>query len=117
VIKVDKDPTPLPPTTLRIFSVIGPVLSELVTEIQRSFDYYRSRYKFEGVENVVLCGGTSKFKNIDVFLSSELKVKCEIANPFKAINTAKLQGVSAEELADLAPMAMVVAGLALREVS
>ena len=117
VIKVEKDPTPLPPTTMRIFSVIGPVLSELVTEIQRSFDYYRSRYKFEGVENVVLCGGTSKFKNIDVFLSNELKVKCELANPFKSINTAKLQGVTAEELADLAPMAMVVAGLALREVS
>jgi type IV pilus assembly protein PilM len=102
---------------MRIFTVIGPVLQELVNEVQRSFDYYRSRYKGETVDLVVLSGGTAKLKNIDAFLSKELKVRCEIANPFKRISLAKVPGLSAEELQELAPMAMGVVGLALREVS
>jgi type IV pilus assembly protein PilM len=117
VVKVESDPTPLAPTSMRIFGVITPVLAELVTEVTRSFDYYRSRYKFEGVENVVLCGGTARLKNIDVFLSKELKVNCQIANPFKNLGTSKLQNQTAEDLAAVAPAAMVVTGLALREVS
>ena len=116
IIKVEKDPTPLPPTTMRIFTVIGPVLSELVTEIQRSFDYYRSRYKGETVDLVILAGGTAKFKNIDAYLAGELGVRCQVANPFSRISTQGVPGLSPEELADLAPMMMVVTGLALREV-
>jgi type IV pilus assembly protein PilM len=116
-IRVDNESAPLPPTTMRIFTVIGPVLQELVNEVQRSFDYYRSRYKGETVDVVVLSGGTAKLKNIDAFLSKELKVRCEIANPFKRISLAKVPGLSAEELLELAPIAMGVVGLALREVS
>jgi type IV pilus assembly protein PilM len=116
-IRVDNESAPLPPTTMRIFTVIGPVLQELVNEVQRSFDYYRSRYKGETVDLVVLSGGTAKLKNIDAILSKELKVRCEIANPFRRISLAKVPGLSAEELQELAPMAMGVVGLALREVS
>lgn len=116
VVKVDSDPTPLAPTSLRIFGVIAPVLSELVTEVTRSFDFYKSRYKFEGVQNVVLCGGTAQLKNIDAFLSKELKVPCHVANPFKNLGMSKLQGQSPDDLAEIATSAMVVTGLALREV-
>ncbi|HEY4002130.1 MAG TPA: type IV pilus assembly protein PilM, partial [Candidatus Xenobia bacterium] len=56
VIRVEKDTAPVAPTTMRIFNVINPVLGELVTEIQRSFDYYRSRYRGESVDLVILSG-------------------------------------------------------------
>ena len=114
VIRVEKDATPVAPTTMRIFNVIIPVLTELVTEIQRSFDYYRNRYKGESVDLVVLSGGTAKFKNIDVFISNELSIDCQIANPFRNISIQNVQGISPAELEALAPMAMVVTGLALR---
>ena len=48
------------------------MLTELVTEILRSFDYYRSRYRGEQVELVILSGGTARFKNIDIHIANEL---------------------------------------------
>jgi type IV pilus assembly protein PilM len=116
VIKVDTDPNPLPPTAMRIFNVIDPVLNELVTELQRSFDYYRSRYRGETIEAVILSGGTARFKNLDAYLSSKLGVRCEVANPFRRMQITRAQEASTESLADLAPMAAVVIGLALYEV-
>ncbi len=115
VIRVENNADPVPPTTMRIFNLIVPVLTELVTEIQRSFDYYRSRYKDGAISLVVLSGGSAKFKNIEQFLSNELGVKCEIANPFRGISAQNVPGLSQGDLPDVAPAAMVSLGLALRE--
>jgi type IV pilus assembly protein PilM len=100
---------------MRIFNVILPVLSDLVTEIQRSFDYYRSRYRGETVDQVILSGGTAKFKNIDQYMTNEMGIPCEVANPFKHIDISDVQGFSPEDLQAAAPSLMVLTGLALRE--
>lgn len=115
VIRVEKDTTPVAPTTMRIFNVIIPVLQELVTEIQRSFDYYRSRYRGESVDLIVLSGGTARFKNIDLYVAGELGVSCEIANPFRNIDVSDVPGYSQEQLKEIAPSLVVVIGLALRQ--
>ena len=113
-IRVENDATPVAPTTMRIFNVVIPVLTELVTEIQRSFDYYRSRYQNESVDLVILTGGTSRFKNIEIYMSNELGVECQIANPFRGMSLQDVKGASPQTIEDMAPMAMVVMGLALR---
>ncbi|NDD27284.1 MAG: type IV pilus assembly protein PilM [Proteobacteria bacterium] len=115
VIRVEKDATPVAPTTMRIYNVISPVLSELITEVQRSFDYYRSRYRGESVDVIYLSGGTARFKNIDAYIYNELGIQCHIANPFKNISVSGVSGMSAEEIQEMAPSLMVVVGLALRE--
>lgn len=115
-IRVEKDATPVAPTTMRIFNVIVPVLAELVTEIQRSFDYYRSRYQSEAVEHIVLCGGTSRFKNIDTYISGEVGLPCRIANPLRNMNLSNIPGYTPEALQELAPSLMVSLGLCLRNV-
>jgi len=116
VIRVEKDATPVAPTTMRIFNVIIPVLTELITEIQRSFDYYRSRYRGESVDLVILSGGTAKFKNIDVYISSELGVQCQAANPLKYVSCNSVPGYTPEELQELSPSLMVIIGLAMRSI-
>lgn len=116
VIRTETNSDPVPPTTMRIFNLIVPVLQELVTEVQRSFDYYKSRYK-EAVDLVVLSGGTANFKNIDSYLSSELGVSCQLADPMRRLSVGKNSNLSSSELAEVAPAAMVVLGLALREVN
>ena len=113
-IRVENDATPVAPTTMRIFNVVIPVLTELITEVQRSFDYYRSRYQNETVDLVILTGGTARFKNIEVYMSNELGVECQIANPFRGMSLQDVKGTSAQDIEDMAPMAMVVMGLALR---
>lgn len=114
VVRVENDPTPVAPSTMRIFNVIVPVLGELVKDIQRSFDYYRSREQAESVDLVILSGGTAMMKNIDVYLANELSIECQIANPFRSASISGVQGIAADDLEALAPMAMVVTGLALR---
>ena len=100
---------------MRIYNVIIPVLTELITEIQRSFDYYRSRYRGESVDQIFLSGGTARFKNIDAYIYSELGIQCQIANPFKKVSLSGVSGMSAEEIQEHAPALTVVVGLALRE--
>ncbi len=113
VIRVEKDATPVAPTTMRIFNVIIPVLTELITEIQRSFDYYRARYRGESIELVVLSGGTAKFRNIDDYMSNELGIQCKIANPFNRVDISNVPGYSPELLQELAPSLMVTMGICL----
>ena len=115
VIRVEKDATPVAPTTMRIYNVIIPVLTDLITEIQRSFDYYRSRYRPESVDAIFLSGGTARFKNIEAYIYNELGIQCQIANPFKNVSLSGVSGMSVEEIQELAPSLMVVMGLALRE--
>lgn len=116
VIRVEKDATPVAPTTMRIFNVIIPVISDLVTEIQRSFDFYRARYRGESVDLILLSGGTARFKNIDAYISNELGVPCQIADPFKNVDISDVPGFTQEELREVAPTLMVVIGLALRQI-
>lgn len=114
-IRVGDDSTPVAPTAMRVFKIIVPVLNDLVRDIQLSFDYYRSKEKAESVDLVVLSGGTARMKNIDVYLANELSIECQIANPFRSASIENVQGIEADDLEALAPMAMVVAGLALRK--
>ena len=112
VIKIDSSEDEAP-ATQKIFNLVEPVLKELVTEVQRSIDYYRSRYKDGAIDFIVLSGGTAAFKNIDTYLSKEFKVKCVVADPFSGMDVSKVKGITKSELRDLAPGAMVVLGLAL----
>lgn len=113
-IRIEKDGTPVAPTTMRIFNVILPVLTELVTEIQRSFDYYRSRYKGETVDMIYLAGGTANFKNLDRYLSGELGVRVEVFDPLRKVGLTGETRLSSEEMEGLAPALSVVVGLAAR---
>lgn len=116
VIRVAKDAAPVAPTTMRIFNVIVPVLVELITEIQRSFDYYKKRYQDESIGYIALSGGTALFKNIDAYISNELGITCGVLNPFKKIDISKVPGVSPDMLQELAPSLTIAVGLGLRNI-
>ena len=91
-------------------------MSQLVTEIRRSFDYYMRQFKDGSIDYILLSGGSSKFKNIDAYISNELDIKCSVMNPFNKIDISKVQGYDAATLSDLAPSLTVALGLALRSV-
>lgn len=111
-IRIEKDSTPVAPTTMRMFNTILPVLTELVTEIQRSFDFYRSRYKGESVDVIYLSGGTARFKNLDRYLAGELSLHVELFNPFAKVKGGGIPGFSSEESEEIAQSVSVVLGLA-----
>lgn len=112
MVRIEKDAAPVAPTTMRIFNIILPVLTELVTEIQRSFDFYRSRYRGESVDVIYIGGGTAKFKNIDRYLAGELGLRVELFNPLAKFAKSGIQGMGPEELDESAQSLAVVLGLA-----
>lgn len=100
-------------TNSMINQAIAPVLIELATEIRRSIDYYTSRYQ-NMPEQVFLCGGTAKMRDLDVFLSNELGIPVHVGNPMAHFNV-NLPKYSPQYLSEVAPLFPVSIGLAVRD--
>ena len=106
------------------------VLTDFTEQIKKRIDYYQSHASHEhlppdgkGIEKVLLCGGGANLKGLDKFLSSELKIPVELANPWINILPAssadrpeaqkKVSGLPFEESLSFT----TALGLALRGVS
>lgn len=79
-------PAPVPvgdDVKTQVFAAMAPVLSELVTELRRSLEYYRGRSVDGVIDEILLCGGSAVIKNLDQFLASELGIPTRVADPFQ----------------------------------
>ncbi|WP_455377905.1 type IV pilus assembly protein PilM [Petrachloros mirabilis] len=96
-------------------SVIESVNAEVASEIARTIDYFRSTVSDGEVQQVLLCGGGAQIFGLEQQLRDRMQAVVEVANPFAQIDTA---GVDFDQfsLEELAPMAAVGVGLALRSV-
>ncbi len=99
-------------TVSHLHDAILPVVNSIFTEVRRSLDYYQTRSRGQTITKVVLSGGTAKLRNLAPFLSEELGLPVELANPFATLKTEA--AVQKEYLSDLAPIMAVAVGLALR---
>ncbi len=62
----------------KIAEAITSVLTELINEVVKTLNFYKSQHSTEMTfHNVLLCGGLSKIKNIDKFFENSLSVKVE----------------------------------------
>jgi type IV pilus assembly protein PilM len=102
------------PQTMQVFAAMAPVLGELLQELQRSLDYYRGRSPDGRVDEVLLCGGSSRLRNLDQFLAAELRLPVRVADPFQNA-PAIAKNVSAEYLQQVGPSFAVAVGLAARD--
>jgi type IV pilus assembly protein PilM len=59
--------SPVDPRKVEVFRAIYPLLEELVSEIRRSIEYFRSRHMDADVQTIVLCGGGAIMPNLDQF--------------------------------------------------
>jgi type IV pilus assembly protein PilM len=64
-----------------VSEVVRTIVEELVGEIRRSFDYYKAQHRESQIDKLIITGGTSKLKNIDVFMANELGYEVEIGDP------------------------------------
>jgi type IV pilus assembly protein PilM len=97
-----------------VLTVLRRITDEVVAEIQRSFEFYLASAGEEPVERLYLSGGSSRIKGLCEALASRLKLSVELLNPFRRIAISeKLFDV--DYVYDIAPMAAVAAGLALRQ--
>lgn len=96
-----------------VTTVVDGVNAEVASEIGRTIDYFRSTVLDADVQQVLLCGGGAQIKGLLTQLKDRMQVAAEIANPFGEIDTSG-SGFDRNALAELAPLAAVGVGLALR---
>jgi len=97
----------------QISSAMSSVTEDIVAEIQRSFEFFRSTTGSEKVSRVLVSGGCARIGNFTSVLSERLEIPVEVANPFKnvKIDTKKFDSTIIE---DSAPLCAVAVGLAIR---
>ncbi len=95
--------------------VIESVNAEVASEIARTIDYFKSTVTEGDVHQVLLCGGGAQIAGLVKQLRDRMQAVVEVANPFAEVDTSGSDFDQAT-LAELAPMASVGVGLALRSV-
>jgi type IV pilus assembly protein PilM len=98
----------------RIFESMAPELAEMVRQIRQTLDYYNARASDTGISKVLVFGGTARLPHFDLFLTNELGVTTELADPFQRIQTSAGEGAD-PELKALAPMLTIAVGMGIRD--
>jgi len=98
-----------------VTGVIDSVNAEVASEIARTVDYFKSTMSDAEVQHVVLCGGGAQVAGLEQQLRDRMNAMVEIANPFGEIDTSGCD-MDQATLAEMAPIAAVGVGLALRSV-
>jgi type IV pilus assembly protein PilM len=94
-------------------AVIEAASEELLNEIVRSFDYYRSATVNEDISQVILSGGCALTGNFASMIAERSGIDTRLAEPFRNIKIPKKFDLSYVE--ELSPMMAVSVGLALRK--
>ena len=82
------------------------------TEIKRSIDFYQASSAGPPVSYILLSGGGAKVPNLQRVVQEVTRLPTQIANPFNSISYD--QSVFENGVSDIAPIAAVPIGLALR---
>jgi type IV pilus assembly protein PilM len=98
-----------------VTTVVDGVNAEVASEIARTIDYFKSTMSDADVQHVLLCGGGAQVKGLVPQLKGRMQAVVEVANPFGEIDTSGCN-FDQNALAELAPLAAVGVGLALRSV-
>lgn len=97
----------------QIAGIMSTVTEDIVGEIQRSLDFFRSTTGSDQVNRVLIAGGCAKIPNFTKILSERLEISVEIINPFKNIKVDP-KHFDAAFISDAAPLAGIAVGLAIR---
>jgi len=87
----------------------------ILTEIERSVDYFRSTYGGENIRHILVSGGSALIPGIVDDLSQRLGIAADIVNPFRKIGYSP-NALGSETVESIGPIAAVGIGLALRKV-
>ncbi len=96
-------------------SIIATVGEQIVTEIQKSVDYFIGQATDQTISKIYLSGGASQTPGLIRLLQERLSIPCEFVNPFNSVVYSEKEFEPARLERDAAQMAVSV-GLAMRRV-
>lgn len=86
---------------------------DIITEISRSFDYFRDTTNYENINEIILCGGGALTTGFVSLLAERSGINVKIAEPLKNIHIP--DSFDKEYLKKVEPIVSVAVGLALRK--
>ena len=93
-------------------AVIESASEEILSEIVRSFDYYRSTTVHEDISEVIFGGGCSLLKDFSSMIAGRTGIETKVVDPFRNIKIPNRFDVA--YIKEIAPIMAVAVGLALR---
>lgn len=93
---------------------INSASEEIVAEIYRSFEFFKSSVSDEDITKIMLSGGSALIRGLLDMMKERLGIDVEAIDPFRKIKIS--EKLDTTLIKDAAPMAAVVVGLALRRV-
>lgn len=94
-------------------ALIESASEEILSEITRSFDYFRSTTMHEDISEVILSGGCALIHHFPSMIAERTGIETRVAEPFRNVGIPKK--LDASLIRDIAPMMAVAVGLALRK--
>jgi type IV pilus assembly protein PilM len=84
----------------------------LVTEVQKTFDFFRETYPSETISQILISGGTARMPGLAERIAATFSCPTEVLDPFKTIKVGMDKGL--DKVSSLGPSLAVAVGLALR---
>ena len=94
-------------------SSLTAVSESFADELSRNTEFFRTNFKIDHLDRIVLAGGGSKVQGLAGVLRDRYRITVESLNPFSLMEVDA--GVGQDRLGEIGCAAVVVAGLALRE--
>jgi type IV pilus assembly protein PilM len=98
-----------------VFPVIQNSAESIVSEIQKTFDFFRATTQEERIDQIFLAGGSSRLQGLRELLMERLDTQVDILNPFNAV-TYSPKEVDGDLVNQMGPAAAIAVGLAVRKV-
>ena len=95
--------------------VLRAVTENVMLEIQKTFDFFKTTASSDRINRIMLSGGASRAEGFTEMLSERFDAPVEGLDPFKRVGFDSKK-FNVESAADIAPTAAVAVGLALRRV-
>lgn len=96
-----------------VAAVLVSASEDIITEISRSFDYFRDTTNYENINEIILCGGGALTTGFATLLAERSGISVKIAEPLKNIHIS--ESFDKEYLDKIGPIVSVAVGLALRK--
>lgn len=97
-----------------VAAVLGTAADDIITEISRSFDYFRDTTNYESINEIVLSGGVALVRDFVSSLSERTGIAVRVVEPFKNIEVP--DAFDKDYLKKVEPLVAVAVGLALRRI-
>ncbi len=99
----------------KVYNAIKPVFDIILNEVKRAYFFYTTHNNDVNIRRVVVCGGTALMPGLLVYLSTNLNLEVELANPWQKVSFPVKINKEKQSLFDKGPFFATCIGLALKE--